>query len=110
MEKSKSLTYQTAPRYLLSEILAQERSATRLELEILFMRHCIGVEIPDYIMRLFEPREMQRVLALAFYRSNVILNGKDRGFVIAKISLGLGVHKKTVEAWVRKYLCDTQSS
>lgn len=99
---SNGITYHNSPRRLLSQILLEERSATRIELEVLFMRHVVGSEIKAHCIAYFRDLELQRMLCLELYRANVLVKEKDRGCVIQQLTDSLGVHLKTVERWIRE--------
>ena len=97
---SKKLTYHNAPKRLLASIISDDRPATRRELEVLFMRHCVGHPMEDFVLAYFGDNELQRVLALELFRANVKVLKKDKYCVMHQITGALGVHKKTVKRWV----------
>lgn len=100
MHSKKELTYHNAPRRLLASITMREEPATRRELEVLFMRHCVGHPMKDFVLAYFQDNELKRVIALELYRANVKVQKKDRYCVVHQITAALGVHKKTVKRWV----------
>lgn len=100
---SEPLTYHNAPRYLLARILEAKRPATREELEVLFVRHCIGHAMEPRVLAYFKANELQRLVVLELYRANVIVKAMDRGCVMQQLADGLGVHRKTVETWVKYF-------
>lgn len=90
------------PRYLVAKILEEERPANRVELEVLFMRHCVGTILEEHVLEFFKDNELQRFIVLALYRANVIIKEKDRGCVIQQLTMATGAHRKTVEKWVKQ--------
>lgn len=96
-----NLTFETAPRYLTSVILEQERPATRLELEILFQRHVVGGQMPKHCLAYFKSNELARLVCLEIYRASVLVKNKPKRLVVHQLASVLGNHIKTIETWVK---------
>ena len=101
LEAQNSLTFETAPRYLTSAILEEERAATRRELEILFQRHVLGCQIPQHCLDYFKDNELARMVCQEIYRASVVVRRHNSRTVITQLSQVLGNHIKTIEGWVK---------
>lgn len=95
-------TYQNADRRLASRILSEDRSATRVELEILFQRHFVGRTLSSHLLQLIRDDELKRLVGLELYRVNVYDLEKDKGCVLAQVSQLVGVHSQTFYKWLRR--------
>lgn len=82
----------------LNEIAAQERQATRDELNSLFKQFvcettCIRV------VKLMDEAELKRLLALHLFDLNVVQYNRNRGLIMCQLRLVLGVSKTTMYRW-----------
>ena len=101
VSKKKIQPFHAMPRYLLAKILEGGKPATRVELEVLFLRHCVGDIMEQHVLDYFKNNELQRLIVLELYRANVIVRKKDRMCVIKQLAEAIGIHHKTAEKWTK---------
>lgn len=82
----------------LNDIVKQQRAATPDELVILFKDYVCATTCAR-VIRLMEPAEVKRLLALHLFDLNVVQHGKNRGLVMHHLGVVLGVSKTTLYRW-----------
>jgi hypothetical protein len=82
----------------LNTIAAQQRKATRAEMNELFRQYVCETTCPR-VIKLLSDDEVRRLLALHLFDWNVSQHRKPRTLIMQHISIVLGVSRATMYRW-----------
>lgn len=87
-----------AEKVELNAIAAQQRKATREEMNALFRQYVCGATCPRVLNELSEG-EVRRLLALHLFDLNVMQYRKPRTLIMQHIQIVLGISRATMYRW-----------
>ena len=91
------------PQRILHQVIAENRTATRHELELIFQRNVVKNEVSGLVLGYFKDHHLKRLICLELYRINVIEEGKRKGRVVEVLSVVTGVAPSNVYRWINNH-------